>query len=101
MNCDFCNTPNPQPWHRLTCQTFTVQVTGTLFGIPLSESVGDWLACETCKCLIDAGQWEDLALRCTDTFVERHPETNEAYDHILNHMRALHSEFRQMYLQTH
>jgi len=51
--CDFCSSPAPA-WN----------YPAESFKDPLgSQSIGDWLACEECHALIEAGNYEGLARR--------------------------------------
>ena len=62
MICDFCSAPEPNPSWQYPARSFKDH-----FG---SQSVGDWIACDVCHQLIEAGDRDGLAARVmlTPTF---------------------------------
>ena len=97
--CDFCSS-EAKPQHTFVCQSFTVEASGTLFGIPITSSQGNWCACPVCTQLVHEEQWDELARRSCETFCDAHPEYRDKFDEVFEHMRAVHQEFREMYRNT-
>ena len=60
MHCDFCDTVNPEHHKSYACHSFeTVAIVGRV-PVPLLESVGSWMACESCAAFIDANDLDGL-----------------------------------------
>jgi hypothetical protein len=56
--CDFCSEPKPS--HLFSVSDFTMDQTP---GLPEYRSKGGWAACSSCAALIEAENWDGLALR--------------------------------------
>src|SRR5271155_2845648 len=68
MRCDFCDMENPYPEYTYYCDPFEKTIIGitgdaSLGGIQTMGFSPDWLACEECAALIEAGDKEGLAER--------------------------------------
>ena len=66
--CDLCSEPEPVWFH--PALSFPVNIDGVL----VSTSLNEWLACETCHRLIEAGDRDALAIRSADRLIMDHPE---------------------------
>jgi hypothetical protein len=67
--CDFCNTTNPHKQKVYGCESFSIGIVnaeGTKS--VLQNSIGDWMACETCAKLVDAEDWEAILVRALDKY---------------------------------
>ena len=51
--------------------------------------------CSTCAALVDAENWEDLADRSTDTFMQTYQLDKSERPELRNAMREIHRGFRQ------
>lgn len=73
--CDFCaKVPVTARYH---AADFIVEHIST--PMVVQQSVGDWAACAICEKIIDAGLWQDLALRATNVFYEDYPELSDVF----------------------
>lgn len=60
--CDFCNVHRPS-LNTIECESFegpTIEFNGKTITF---NSVGDWGACDDCKALIDADNWDEILER--------------------------------------
>jgi hypothetical protein len=86
VRCDFCSRDNPA-W-RYPCKPFIVNEVDGLISV---ESPDDWAACDTCRSLIDHGDWGALETRSVMTAnVAPHMQLL-----LRPHVRALHAGFRK------
>ncbi len=83
MTCDFCSSPAPA-WS-YPARTFDAKATVK------GRSVGDWLACEVCHRLIEAGEREKLA--CRILLCPTVKQYNLDHAHAIELARRLHGEF--------
>ena len=73
--CDFCSVVSPDPSWRYPVKDFLVFM-ATDENASLSGSRGDWMACEACRALIEAGNWNELAGRTLGSIEEDRPDDN-------------------------
>ena len=74
--CDFCLEPHPT-WD-FNCENF-VDRNGPVKD-DLAASLGAWTACNTCKDLVMAGQWDELADRSLDGQKKYNEAARKAYE---------------------
>lgn len=88
--CDFCSEPNIE-WCYPT-RDFTVP---DIHYIPDP----DFAACQICHDLIEADNWEGLAERAAQTFIEKNgaifEDLTEDKKRIVSHMASFHLRFKQ------
>lgn len=65
LGCDFCSVEERAAWI-FPAHSIEVPETGHL-------SVGDWMACEECHRLIEAGDREGLVKRFARAYCRKHP----------------------------
>ena len=53
----------------------------------------DWGACRVCAVMVIAGRWSDLATRCADAYLRRHPENPEDPRNLRVRISAVHQAF--------
>lgn len=99
--CDFCGEANPA-WI-YACRSFRLDVIAInpTSGESLVIDEGshdDWAACETCKTLIEAGNWSEVADRSIDTYLKANNFTGAvAEQHRREYLpaaAAMHAQFR-------
>ena len=84
--CDFCSTAEI---FKLYPNRETVEA------LPGVTDSGGWTACRACAALVDAENWEDLADRSTDTFMQTYQLDKSERPELRNAMREIHRGFRQ------
>lgn len=83
--CDFCSQPNPR-W------VYPAKDFGEI--VTKFASVGDWGACEECKQLIQAGDWDTLAQRSM-TFIGDKSLPEDINATVLQAVKDMHQGFAQ------
>ena len=82
MNCDFCNAPCPTRTYR-TADRSTVRVRAFMESGPLLQEhhfTPEWVACDSCGELIDAGDWDGLTTRVMDRLAALGVPASEAVE---------------------
>jgi hypothetical protein len=88
--CDFCSE---HPTTRLyTCKNFFVPRTKT--ALFQHESVGAWVACNTCAELVDEGRWSELTDRALINFIKQYSVPRYAQFDVREQFREIHQLFR-------
>jgi hypothetical protein len=91
--CDFCDQ---QPKWRYPVHPYVVDVKDlwpTLPSHPI-RSAADWLACDTCKDLIEANENKDLAQRAAKFFKSTYDEAGFSEPNLSSFLLKLHQKFR-------
>lgn len=85
--CDFCSTP-AVAWS-YPARTFVTCVIGGI----ISESLGAWVACTTCKDLIEAGNRRGLAEHSLEAFLVAQPQLAAVRDDLFVQLLVVHAGF--------
>jgi hypothetical protein len=89
--CDFCSAPNPR-WSYKTKDFVALNVPNLL-----SESIGDWAACDQCHDFIESGDFEGLVNHTIEALLFKQPDIMLADESVLkdlrSQMRLLHAQF--------
>jgi hypothetical protein len=94
--CDFCNAASPT-WD-FPCEDFLAVIAGVTYAGEVEAAPQDyrgaWSACETCKVLIEAGEWRALAERGAD-----HPQvggglTPDQREAVIQGIATIHEAFQ-------
>lgn len=73
MKCDFCDLQTNSGW----CYPARTFIEGVYSGPSrtlVSQSIGDWFACDECHRLIEAGDRSALVNRSVEQFIQEHSE---------------------------
>lgn len=92
VKCDFCSERPVTA--RYVADSFVSQ---TMSGPGLiQESIGDWAACAICETLLDAGRWDLVTERATNTFFRNNPAMMLVMNHaeLRASLEALYGELR-------
>lgn len=94
LKCDFCSAP-PKWWYKT--DSFQVMVIAQITGLPADQQVclnidGDWAACDACKDLIEAKDWDALVTRSLETMPR---EGVEVPAYMRDFVMTLHKRFRE------
>ena len=98
--CDFCSSPDLF-YGYLACDFTAAEVVVPHVGAFVLNSLGAWLACRECTCLIEDEKWEELLDRSFRTFCETHgpelvlmPEDESVIREFLRHIHVQFRRFR-------
>lgn len=62
--CDFCSEPDPQ--HSFDCTDYTAMAEADGVSVSVGRVLREWMACDECKKLIEADNWEGMMLRAME-----------------------------------